>query len=304
MHKPSVEKLLYAILFPNPVPDRDPVSLQGHITKNIIPEVRAETLRFFGPNVCLESQYPGLDYSQKGHRLRLGQFPHHRRLFRAFDYLRLTEKEVYDICRWEGTKSARDRYEKDAGQPIKDTTWEGVRPYPPKPMPTSIVPNLYASVEASIAASLSILHELEVGTSPDESDLEDTDDGEDHDEEDEAQDSEDDPVNQSVGVELNQRLLAATEARARGEEVPLDADWEQWLKEAAERGFAEAAPPGDSPIWGQVVPDAFRYGAGQPVPPHIGVMQAQMPPPPTYPTGALPANNTASFSSHPAGSVA
>ncbi|KAL9040909.1 MAG: hypothetical protein Q9214_004297, partial [Letrouitia sp. 1 TL-2023] len=34
---------------------------------------------------------------------------------------------------------------------------------------------------------------------------------------------------------LNQRLVAATEARNRGEDAILDPDWEQWLKEAAER---------------------------------------------------------------------
>ena len=37
-------------------------------------------------------------------------------------------------------------------------------------------------------------------------------------------------------MELNNRLILATEARARGEEAVLDPDWEQWLKEAAERG--------------------------------------------------------------------
>lgn len=50
------------------------------------------------------------------------------------------------------------------------------------------------------------------------------------------QESEDEPLSHSVGVELNRRLMAATEARARGEEVVLDPAWEQWLKEAVERG--------------------------------------------------------------------
>jgi hypothetical protein len=41
---------------------------------------------------------------------------------------------------------------------------------------------------------------------------------------------------ESCGVALNQRLLDAMAARDQGADVPLDEDWEQWLKEAGERG--------------------------------------------------------------------
>lgn len=86
----------------------------------------------------------------------------------------------------------------------------------------------------------------------DEEDDEPEEDGNEEEAEDEGEEGEDsdeevddaepepeeseDELQQSVGVELNQRLMAATEARNRGEEAVLDADWEQWLKEAAERG--------------------------------------------------------------------
>ncbi|KAL9593663.1 MAG: hypothetical protein Q9219_007445 [cf. Caloplaca sp. 3 TL-2023] len=83
-----------------------------------------------------------------------------------------------------------------------------------------------------------------------------------------AEESEDE-LQQSVGVELNQRLMAATEARNRGEEAVLDADWEQWLKEAAERGatpdvaIASAghgyARPGS--IWPPHLPGVFDAGS-------------------------------------------
>ncbi len=41
---------------------------------------------------------------------------------------------------------------------------------------------------------------------------------------------------ESYGVRLNQRLIYATAARERGHNIPLDEEWEQWLKEARERG--------------------------------------------------------------------
>ena len=51
--------------------------------------------------------------------MRLGRFPHHRKLFRAFDDLGLTYGEIQDFCCWEGTKWARERYEKDEGISVR-----------------------------------------------------------------------------------------------------------------------------------------------------------------------------------------
>jgi len=61
--------------------------------------------------------------------MRLGRFRHHRRLFDAFDALGLTDGEVQDFCCWEGTKWARERFEKDEGIRVHDTTGDEIGPY-------------------------------------------------------------------------------------------------------------------------------------------------------------------------------
>lgn len=61
--------------------------------------------------------------------MRLGRFKHHRRLFQAFDDLGLTYNEIQDFCCWEGTKWARERYEKDEGIKVVDTTGDEIGPY-------------------------------------------------------------------------------------------------------------------------------------------------------------------------------
>ena len=84
-------------------------------------------------------------------------------------------------------------------------------------------------------------------------------------------------------MDLNQRLLVATEARARGEEATIDADWEQWLKEAAERGdlpsvtgmlnptLTPATPSQDSVYWGREVSEYPNRDSA--------VLRARLPPP-------------------------
>lgn len=52
----------------------------------------------------------------------------------------------------------------------------------------------------------------------------------------ESEDEFSDEEMESCGVALNHRIHAAMAARDRGTDVPLDEDWEQWLKEAGERG--------------------------------------------------------------------
>lgn len=61
--------------------------------------------------------------------MRLGRFKHHRQLFRAFDDLGLTYNEIQDFCCWEGTKWARERYEKDEGIKVLDTTGDEIKPF-------------------------------------------------------------------------------------------------------------------------------------------------------------------------------
>lgn len=316
MHKPAIAPLVYARLFLHPDKERDPESFQAHITRNLIPEVRAEILCFYGQNDCLEAQYPGLDYAKPAHRLRLGRFSWHRRLFRVFDALRLTNHEIHQLCRWEGTKWARERWEKDEGKVIRDTTWDDIEAAPQSQHPTASV----TQHRAGASEGAQEIHEAEEWLEREDEEMGDSGQGEeeavdeeedgeeeddDEDEEGDMEDTEDEVVAQSVGVDLNQRLLAATEARARGEEgVVLDADWEQWLKEAAERGtttlpgissLTGLAPGPNHPTqqgssqWGQFIPEIFRYGPGTIPPPHVEAMRAQMPPPPLY----LPANQNA-----------
>ncbi|KAL8729031.1 MAG: hypothetical protein Q9166_005032 [cf. Caloplaca sp. 2 TL-2023] len=262
MHKPALAPIIYARLYPTPKPT-DPQNLQAHISKQLVPEVRAETARFYGHIDCVEAQYPGLDYAVPAHRLRLSRFPYHRRLFQVFDQLRLTDHEIQTLCKWEGTLWARERYEKDIGSRVRDTTWEGIAEARPE-TPTVTLTELRGG--RTSGRSIRDTYQREVQLSSEEDAMEDivqsgqdggheesdnADEEEEEIEEDgagvessdeEADDAEPEPeesedeLQQSVGVELNQRLMAATEARNRGEEAVLDADWEQWLKEAAERG--------------------------------------------------------------------
>ncbi|KAI4264107.1 MAG: hypothetical protein L6R42_000769 [Xanthoria sp. 1 TBL-2021] len=262
--------IIYARLYPNPKPT-DPPNLQVHISKQLVPEVRQETARFYGHIDCIEAQYPGLDYAVAAHRLRLSRFPYHRRLFHVFDQLRLTDYEIQTLCKWEGTRWARERYEKDVGSSVRDTTWEGIMEARPE-APTVTRTELRGGYHLAPVAQATDQPEMNLANQDDamenwvpdahderhyapeeeeeEEEEEDEEEGEEGDEdEDEAdghsdeevadvepeQESEDE-LQQSVGMELNQRLMAATEARNRGEEAVLDADWEQWLKEAAERG--------------------------------------------------------------------
>ncbi|KAL8649908.1 MAG: hypothetical protein Q9226_005376 [Calogaya cf. arnoldii] len=254
MHKPSLAPIIYARLYPSPKPT-DPPNLQVHINKLLVPEVRLETARFYGHIDCIEAQYPGLDYAVAAHRMRLSRFPYHRRLFQVFDQLRFTDYEIQTLCRWEGTRWARERYEKDVGSRVTDTTWEGGIMDAPPETPTVTRTELRGGYHLAQVAQATHLPEMNLANvmehwvhdAHDEGNYaldeeEDGDEGESENEEEEEgtniepeQESEDE-LQQSVGVELNQRLMAATEARNRGEEAVLDADWEQWLKEAAERG--------------------------------------------------------------------
>ncbi|KAL1970614.1 hypothetical protein VTN77DRAFT_4258 [Rasamsonia byssochlamydoides] len=225
MHKPSIAQLVYNATFPRPKTS-DPASFSAHITRNLVPEVRIETSTFYGSLDCIEAQYPGLDYSYPPHRMRLSRFPWHRKLFKVFDELGLTEAEISSLCRWEGTKSARERYEKEEGVIVRDTTAENVRAATPPPPPSiechsDTFAQPYSEQEAEVEGDPLGVPIVPRGTSHQS----DSDDEESSDEE-----------MESYGLELNQRLLYATAARERGADIPLDEDWEQWLKEAVERG--------------------------------------------------------------------
>lgn len=202
MHKPSITQLVYKQLYPRPNAQKDPPSFAQFVSRLLVHEVRTETTNFYGSLNCVEAQYPGLDYSFGAHRQRLGRFPHHKRLFKAFDELGLTKNEIYSICQWEGTKSAKDKYEKDAGRKITDTTLEDV------------------AVQEVRQPPVVYFH------------------GEDDEQSDMSEDEMDDLPNEvsaSYGVQLNEQLRAAADAHLRGQPVVFDEQWEQWMKEALER---------------------------------------------------------------------
>lgn len=279
MKKPRIEDLIMSRLFA-PRKDLDPNDWQTHVRRNLVHEVRAETIRFYGPTDCLEAQYPGLDYNKPAHRLRLGHYPYHRRLFRAFDQLQLSDSEIQRLCKWEGTRYAREAYEAQTMIKIRDTTWEGIADYSNKPTTSTRVLLRGGHIEANATGV-----PRETRAENEDEELEDSDGGELASEE-----ESEDETQQSVGVELNQRLLAATEARARGEDVILDPDWEQWLKEAAERGIhsdvTQLAQPTSATVnapqtqvyWGREIPE---YLSDNPTP-AIAAIQASLPPPPQY----------------------
>ena len=150
-----------------------------------------------------------------------------------FDELRLTPEEIQDLCRWEGTKSAREKYEKDHSCTIRDTTWDDVEVEPPRP--ASAVRAQLLGAEDNLL-NINTMDEDGTTSAREDDEVEDSE-ADDIIEEDDSEDE----LQRSIGVDLNRHLLAATAARARGEQVVLDADWEQWLKEAAERGASEAA---------------------------------------------------------------
>jgi hypothetical protein len=205
MKKPTVADVVFQRTFPRPK-QNDPNCFVAHIQRHLVPEVREEVQRYFGRIDCLEAQYPGLDYTFGPHRRRLGSFPWHRRLFRAFDELHLTKEEILTLCTWEGTRAAKERFERESATKIDTTTLQGVVPASQSEGPRVI----FHSVSQSTELAPERAHiEIEL--------------------------SDDEETDESIGVYLNQNLLAAAQARERGEAARFDVQWEQWMKEAIER---------------------------------------------------------------------
>ncbi|KAJ6018462.1 hypothetical protein N7499_003741 [Penicillium canescens] len=111
-------------------------SIDALITEYLVPEVRREILQFYGSLHRIEARYPGLDYSFPPHRMRLSRFRWHFELFQVFDKFKLTEAEINDLCRWEGTKYARQLYEAQEGVKVRDTTAQSIQPASPLPLPS------------------------------------------------------------------------------------------------------------------------------------------------------------------------
>lgn len=231
MHRKNpISVLVYSTLFPSPSP-ADPPSFSAHLSKNLVGEVRIETANFYGSLDTIEARYPGLNYAHAPHRKRLGRFPHHRRLFDAFDRLGLTESEIQGFCRWEGTLWARERYERDEGVKVVDTTGMEIGEW---------VDNRQSRLARTKGINVKTDIEVEIERVPTTAEGQgeprhpDTEMA-DSDSDDSDGDAQDD-VTESVGFELNARLLHAAALRDQGANVPMDPAWEAYLKEAQERG--------------------------------------------------------------------
>ena len=228
MHRKNpISVLVYNTLFPQPSPT-DPPSFSAHLSKNLVGEVRIETANFYGSLDTIEARYPGLNYAFAPHRKRLGRFPHHRRLFDAFDRLGLTEAEIQGFCRWEGTLWARERYERDEGVRVVDTTgveigaWVDRRKFPGSQR-IAVKTDIQVEITPSSSLSQQRQQQPEIDTTMQDSDHS-------------SSSEEDDALPASVGFSLNARLLHAAALRDQGANVPMDPEWEQYLKEAQERG--------------------------------------------------------------------
>jgi hypothetical protein len=277
MHrKQPITLLVYNQLFPHPRPE-DPANFSAHLSKNLVGEVRIETATFYGSLDTIEARYPGLNYSHPPHRKRLGRFPHHARLFRAFDALGLTEHEIQGFCRWEGTLWARERYERDEGVKVHDTTgmeigeWVDRRKRRAGRGGRSSGINVKTHIEVEIEEvprrnthissnenSMDVDGEEEgnaenAGEDADMADREDEDDS----------DGEDAGVAESVGFALNERLRHAAALREQGVPVVMDPDWEQYLKDAQESGDGEIGVQLSSPLATvSTVPRSLRPALG------------------------------------------
>ncbi|CAK7273515.1 hypothetical protein SEPCBS57363_005691 [Sporothrix epigloea] len=267
MRCPAIDQLVYEHMFPRPKAC-DPSNFSGFLTRFLVFEVRQEVHSFFGHLDTQEAKYPGLDYSHPIHRIRLSRWPWHRRLFRAFDALRLTPTEIASLTKWEGTLWAKERYEKEQNIFIEDTTAEGmpdyrrglsleaegppnfgeyVLVYPDPHLPVVEVSRQGTTDELLVAHTPATSH---TQTTPlRERSLNEARDnfGSRH----LVEGDEGDIL--SIGMRLNERLRERVAAHNAGDtSQPLDEDWEQWLKNALETGnlnmVAQHMPLDDLPF--------------------------------------------------------
>ncbi|KAI9660013.1 MAG: hypothetical protein M1821_001365 [Bathelium mastoideum] len=266
MHrKQPIAILLYNYLYPHPR-SNDPISFSAHLAKNLVPEVRIETATFYGSLDTIEARYPGLNYSYPPHRKRLGRFAHHANLFKAFDALALTEGEIAGFCRWEGTKWARERYERDEGIKVQDTTGLDIPEWvdPRKTKKARVETPAAAAAAAGVARNgndgIHIKRETtveieQIGQGEGDAEMQDGEEHEDEEDgelEDAAEESTlDEPSQAQAGItgvfpatasdrdplqNQNDFLRTATptmQNHTHGMDLSV---WEQWVKEATENG--------------------------------------------------------------------
>lgn len=218
----SIDQLVWETMFPKPR-QQDPQSFQHLLQRSLVLEVRQEVHSFFGHLDTEEAKYPGLDYTNRVHRIRLCRWPWHRRLFRAFDNLGLTHSEISGLTKWEGTKWAKERFESERGVTIRDTSFDIFPDYVPPEERLKAAE--HPSSETGRSASQEEEGELpELVTACDNP----------------AEES--DEELESVGEALNEQLRERVDLRNSSGDlsVPLDEQWEDWLKNAIESGNIRA----------------------------------------------------------------
>ncbi|KAF2100573.1 hypothetical protein NA57DRAFT_54652 [Rhizodiscina lignyota] len=244
---------LYTHLFPRPGPS-DPPNFNAHLNMNLVAEVRIETQRFYGGLETVEARYPGLNYTHPPHIKRLSYFPHHARLFQTFKELGLTHNEILTLCRWEGTLWARQRYEKDEGVKVEDTTGTEIKPWQPqikkeveveqkvagRRTSRPVVRRSHTSsqrVQQQNAASIASQSTPLVQVTTQEVPAPTASDVEMRDEPDAAssQGSTEGSAPTALPTDAFQRMQALARLRAQGESIDaMDPDFEQYLKDTAE----------------------------------------------------------------------
>ncbi|ROV96336.1 hypothetical protein VPNG_09053 [Cytospora leucostoma] len=218
-----VDQLVYEHMFPKPR-SQDPQNFHALLQRHLILEVRQEVHSFYGHLDTPEAKYPGLDYNNPIHRIRLGRWQWHRRLFRAFDSLRLTPNEIAGLTKWEGTRWAKERYEREQNTIIRNTAADGMAQW--------IVPEGRTVMPGGVRTFEEDLSMAEVD------DAEEDEEEEEEEEEEEDEEEEDSEGElESVGIALNERLRERVAARNAGDlSLPVDEAWEQWFKNAVETG--------------------------------------------------------------------
>lgn len=214
----SIDQLVWETMFPKPR-QQDPQSFQHLLQRSLVLEVRQEVHSFFGHLDTEEAKYPGLDYTNKTHRIRLCRWPWHRRLFRAFDNLGLTHSEISGLTKWEGTKWAKERFESERGITIRDTSFDIFPDYVPPE-------ERLKAVERPVSETARSASQEEEGELPELVTACDNP----------AEES--DEELESVGEALNEQLRERVDLRNSSGDlsVPLDEQWEDWLKNALESG--------------------------------------------------------------------
>jgi len=244
-----VDQLVHEYMFPKPRAT-DPPNFHSLLHRHLILEVRQEVQAYFGHISTQEAKYPGLDYSHRIHRIRLSRWPWHRRLFRAFDALGLTRSEIATLTKWEGTKWAKERFERDSGIVIRDSAGDGIEDWVEAEDRIHGAQGVQRETKHIAEDEIAVERgdeDMEHETYNEE-DEEDEEEDEEEEEEDEAEGAEEQPHHrvqddesegelESIGVALNERLRERAARHQAGDtSEPLDEDWEQWLKNAIESG--------------------------------------------------------------------